>query len=201
MLAGMEISAAGPVTGRSEPTVLAGAPAGVAGGSGERPFGATLDDQARRAAARDVMASMPPMLAYALTRTAPGEAPSDPSLQSVSALFEGIKRGEFTPSAEQRAARGSVIGATAQAADVFASAGELWSTVRELLGGGDAIAQAVRLAGGDAPMATGGELLDTTGGALLGGPIPAEQVHWWEAALLLLRPELAWGERDGSGRP
>ncbi len=185
-----------PPSGDREPT----APAGVAAGSADRAFGVALDDQARRAAARDLMAALPPMLAQSVQQSAPGQAPADESLKSIGALLDGIHSGEWTPSAEQRAARTSVIGATAQAADVFASSAELWTTLREVLGAGDAIAQAVRLAGGTAPVVAAGELVDTSGGAALGGPIPPEQLRWWEAALLLLRPELAWGERDGDGR-
>ncbi|MBM4416599.1 MAG: hypothetical protein FJ035_10295, partial [Chloroflexi bacterium] len=111
----MQVTPAGAPSGHVEPNV-------AAAGAAERTFGAALDEQARRGAARELMAALPPMLAQAVQQSAPGTSPADPSLQSVGALLEGIRNGEWTPSAEQRAARGSVIGATAQAADVFASA-------------------------------------------------------------------------------
>jgi hypothetical protein len=186
--------AGGTVAGTGGPGLGAPAPASGAAGGGDGAFAATLDAQARRAAAREVLAALPPMLAQAIQRSAPGQAPDDPSLHSVGALLDGIRSGEFAPSAEQRAARTSVIGAAAQVADVFASSAELWAELRDMLGAGDAIAQAVRLGGGYVPVAAGGELVAAEPYAALSSPLPPEQLRWWEAALLLLRPELAWGE-------
>lgn len=152
-------------------------------------FAAALDGQRtvqqQRAALRDVLASMPPMVAEQIQRSVPG---GKPPMGAVDALFKAVKSGEFVPNAEQLAAHTSVIGAAVRAADAFGSAEEMWQGMRDLLGSGAPLHDAVRAAAAEANHEPAPALISTKQQAeeILGGPLSTAQLNWWETALRFL---------------
>src|SRR5437899_2184450 len=123
----MTVSSIGTTTIGSAST----SPPATAGGA-PSTFASALDDQQRRAAARDVLTSMPPGVVTAVRSSTPGKPPVD----GIDALFTAIKGGEFKPSDEQLAATGCIIATTARATKAFGSAEEMWSTMRSVVGSG-----------------------------------------------------------------
>lgn len=162
------------------PTVQTSTPAPpVAASAGGTAFAGALGGQQQRLAAADVLGSMPPMIADQLKRGG--------NVSAVHELFKAIKSGEFVPSADQLAARDCVIATTARAAQAFESPEAMWGTMREMLGAGPVLADAVRYARDPVP-----ETAVTTreeANAILGGPLPAAKVNWWETAIRFLLDE------------
>ena len=102
-------------------TAAAGAPTADAPAAAPRSepvatFAKVLEGQQRSAtqtiALRDLLASMPPMMAEQIQRSVPG---GKPPLDAVDALFKATKSGEFVPDAQQIAARSCLIATTARA--------------------------------------------------------------------------------------
>jgi hypothetical protein len=140
------------------------------------PFEAVLDEQGRRAAARDLLASLPPPVAQQVARSSAGGAPPLPGVQ---AMFEAVQDGSFVPG--ERELRAPFWRALDEAARTFASADELWATARALLGAPAELAaavEAVRATPETAPSGPHGAAL-----RLLGGALPPAQVEWWAWAL------------------
>jgi len=198
------------VTGVSAAATLGASAPAAAKSTGA--FGATLGDQRRRLAARDVMTSMPPMVAEQIQRSSPGgKAP----VGAVDALFKAIQSGEFRPSPDQLAASDSLIATTARAVQSFDSAEQMWQTMRDMLGSIPAAAGTTSyLAPVDAAPAATTEAAVTASSAattttpsptateapakvtsraqaesILGGPLTALQMNWWETAIHFLLDE------------
>ena len=167
------------------PTVQAAAAASTpaAASVSSTTFAGALGGQQQRLAVADVLGSMPPMVADQIKRGG--------NVGAVHELFKAIKSGEFVPSAEQLAARDCVIATTARAAQAFESPEAMWGTMREMLGAGPALADAVQYARADQTGAVPETAITTReeANAILGGPIPASKVNWWETAIRFLLDE------------
>lgn len=155
-------------------------PAASAGGT---TFAGALGGQQQRLAATDVMTSMPPMAAEQIKRGG--------TVSAVHELFKAIKSGEFVPSAEQLAARDCIIATTARAAQAFESPEAMWGTMREMLGAGPALADAVQYARAERTGAVPESAVTTReeANAVLGGPIAGARLNWWETAIRFLLDE------------
>jgi hypothetical protein len=147
-------------------------------------FAAALSDQRKRVAVRDLLASIPPMMAEQIQRSTPGNPPD----KAIDALFKAMKSGEFVPSQEQLDATGCLIATTSRATDAFASADEMWATMREMLGAPqlkDAVRYTLALQQQETP-ADGIVVDPIVLDSVLGGPIPLPQLNWWETVIQLL---------------
>jgi hypothetical protein len=193
------------VTGVSSASSLAAPAAPAAQTTGSATFSAALGDQRRRIAARDVMMSMPPMVADQIQRSSPGgKAP----VGAVDALFKAIQSGEFRPSGEQLAASDSLIATTARAVQSFDSAEQMWQTMRDMLGSIPPPAGSTSyVAAPEPPPAAAGPATPATtpepapvaapaaitsraqAESILGGPLNALQMNWWETAIHFLVDE------------
>lgn len=91
-------------------------------------FARSLDDQQQLDAARAVLTALPAPIVYSLRDHSGSPA------ESVDRLFEVLKDGSFTPPAGPLGAPDSIIGATAHAAALFDSPGQLWSAMRTVIG-------------------------------------------------------------------
>lgn len=204
MLSPMEVS------GVSSAATVAAQPAASARPSAVGAFSAALGDQRRRVAAHDVMTSMPPMVAEQIQRSSPG---GKPPVGAVDALFKAIQSGEFRPSGEQMAASDSLIATTARAVQSFDSAEQMWDAMREMLGSmpapagttsylatpAAAPASPAASAGGGtaseamtaAPPAAAPAQVTTRAQAeaIIGSPLSALQLNWWETAIHFLLDE------------
>ena len=175
-------------------TAAAGAPTADAPAAAPRSepvatFAKVLEGQQRSAtqtiALRDLLASMPPMMAEQIQRSVPG---GKPPLDAVDALFKATKSGEFVPDAQQIAARSCLIATTARAADAYDSAEEMWQGMRDLLGAGAPLHDAVHLAVAEVKREPAPALVTSKqqADAILAGPLPTAQLNWWETALRFL---------------
>lgn len=199
------------VTGVSSATSLGAPTAPPARASGAATFSAALGDQRRKAAAHDVMTSMPPMVAEQIQRSSPGgKAP----VGAVDALFKAMQSGEFRPSGEQLAASDSLIATTARAVQSFDSAEQMWDTMREMLGSVPAPAGSTSYVAAQPPAAPGSGSPASSGEttrapvtssapaptpaaittraqaeAIVGSPLTALQLNWWETAVHFLLDE------------
>ena len=145
-------------------------------------FAGALGDQRQRLAATDVLTSMPPMITEQIKRGGP--AP----VSAVHELFKAIKSGEFTPSAEQMGAHDCIIATTARAAEVFESPEAMWATMRDMLGSGPLLNDAVQYARAADQQTVPETAISTReeANAILGGPVPASKLNWWETAIRFL---------------
>ena len=182
MLSGMELTSVSAAGAAAAP---AGAPARA---TGSTRFSLALEDQARRIAARDVLAAMPPMVAEQIQRSTPG---GKPPVSAVDALFKAIQSGAFVPSSEQLAASGCLIATTTRAVGAFDSTEQLWATMREMLGAGEPVQDAVRYAAAEQQQQPAPALVTSReqAEAILGGPLPSTQLNWWETAIHFLIDE------------
>ncbi|MFA7295932.1 MAG: hypothetical protein WC211_01935 [Dehalococcoidia bacterium] len=148
--------------------------------TGGASFAGALGGQQQRLAATDVLTSMPPMAAEQIKRGG--------NVSAVHELFKAIKSGEFTPTAEQMGARDCIIATTARAAQAFESPEAMWGTMREMLGAGPALADAVQYARADRTGAVPETAITTReeANAVLGGPIAGARLNWWETAIRFL---------------
>ena len=153
------------------------APAASTGGTS---FAGALGGQQQRLAATDVLTSMPPMAAEQIKRGG--------NVSAVHELFKAIKSGEFTPTADQLAAHDCIIATTARAAQAFESPEAMWGAMREMLGAGPALADAVQYARADKTGAVPETAITTReeANAVLGGPIAGARLNWWETAIRFL---------------
>jgi hypothetical protein len=167
------------------------------GGGTGASFASTLSSTVRSseqvAAARDVLATLPAPIVYTLRDETGSPA------EAVDRLFEALKNGSFQPPEGELGGPTTIIGATARAARLFESPNEMWGAMRSALGQPSTLAQAIKAAAGStAPQASNGAVAGPPPDAgaavtshdqalaLLGGPVPASQVEWWEAALRFL---------------
>lgn len=174
------VTSTAPTTSVAHVAAAAPAPAASTGGAS---FAGALGGQQQRLAAADVLGSMPPMVADQIKRGG--------NISAVHELFKAIKSGELVPSAEQLAARDCIIATTARAAQTFESPEAMWGTMREMLGAGPALADAVQYAKAERT-GTVPETAVTTreeANAILGGPIPISKLNWWETAIRFLVDE------------
>lgn len=142
-------------------------------------FASSLLSQQQLAAARDVLATLPPPIVYTL-RSTQGSV-----VDSVDRLFEVLQDGSFEPPDGPLGGPATIIGATARAAQYFDSPAEMWDAMRTMVGTTQPIADAVAF--------KQAELTDTEpppevanaaqAYAILGGSLPDVQLSWWEAAL------------------
>lgn len=146
-------------------------------------FARALGGQQQRLAATDVLTSMPPMAAEQIKRGG--------NVSAVHELFKAIKSGEFTPTADQMAARDCIIATTARAAQAFESPEAMWGTMREMLGAGPALADAVQYARAEQRGSVPETAITTReeANAVLGGPIAGVRLNWWETAIRFLLDE------------
>jgi len=146
-------------------------------------FAGALGGQQQRLAATDVLTSMPPMAAEQIKRGG--------NVSAVHELFKAIKSGEFTPTADQMAARDCIIATTARAAQAFESPEAMWGTMREMLGAGPALADAVQYARAEQRGSVPETAITTReeANAVLGGPIAGVRLNWWETAIRFLLDE------------
>lgn len=165
--------------------LIGAAPASAPEAGTAASFAGVLGDQQRRLAATDVLGSMPPMVTEQIKRGGP--AP----VSAVHELFKAIKSGEFMPSSEQLAARDCIIATTARAAETFESPEAMWETMREMLGAAPLIHDAVQYARTADQQTVPDTAISTReeANAILGGPIPASKLNWWETALRFLLDE------------
>ena len=158
------------------------------------------------------MTSMPPMVAEQIQRSSPGgKAP----VGAVDALFKAIQSGEFRPSGEQLAASDSLIATTARAVQSFDSAEQMWDTMREMLGSVPRRAGTTSYVAAQPPAAprlwprrftveqtthapvTSPRRAPTPAAittraqaeAIVGSPLTALQLNWWETAIHFLLDE------------
>ena len=154
----------------------------AAGGASEASFEAALGEQARRTAARDLLAALPPPVAQQIARSAAG---GPPPLPGVHAMFEAVQDGSFVPG--ERELRAPFWRALDAATGAFASAEELWATARAMLGAPPELATAVEAARAtpEAPLEAAASPSACREQALrvLGGELPAGQLEWWAWAL------------------
>lgn len=116
-------------------------------------FGATLMQQAgqqeRAAAARDMLAAVPPPVALSWRGAAGAGAPD----AGIDALFRALKDGSFKPEPAYETGNG-IIATTLRATKVFDSADQFWAGVRGIIGAPvDQLEAAVRAADGSAAAA------------------------------------------------
>ena len=97
-----------------------------------------LEEQARLAAARDLLASLPPPVAQQIARRPASEGPP---LAGLGELLEAVRDGSFVPG--ERELRSPFWRALDQAAAVFDGPDAMWATMRQILGSRDALASAV----------------------------------------------------------
>ena len=147
--------------------------------SSEGAFESALGEQARRVAARDLLAAMPPPLAHQIARESSDGEPPVPGLHE---MFIAVQDGSFVLG--ERELRSSFWRALDAAAREFESPDAMWSTMRELLGAPEQIAAALSAAVAT-PSAVAGAAPELDGDALavLGGSLPAWQLDWWEWTL------------------
>jgi len=149
-----------------------------------RAFSDALRSSEQTAAARDVLMTLPPQLVQTL-QSQPGSP-----VEAVDRLFEVLKDGSFTPPAGALGGPNTIIGATARAVSLFDSPAQLWDAMRSTVSQPGAVRTAVD-ASTEAivTQASGGtpniESLEQAT-AILGGPLSATQVAWWESALVYL---------------
>lgn len=160
--------------------VAAASTAAPTSGTSGTSFAGALGGQQQRLAVADVLTSMPPMAAEQIKRGG--------NVGAVHELFKAIKSGEFTPTAEQMAARDCIIATTARAAQAFESPEAMWGTMSEMLGAGPALADAVQYARADRTGAVPETAITTReeANAVLGGPIAGARLNWWETAIRFL---------------
>ncbi len=101
-------------------------------------FASTLDGQQQLDAARAVLTALPAPIVYSLR-----DHPGSPA-ESVDRLFEVLKDGSFSPPAGPLGAPDSIIGATAHAATLFDSPGQLWDAMRAAIGNPSGAAAALQ---------------------------------------------------------
>ncbi len=174
----MELDASARV-GDVAASVAAGA-AAAAPDAGEASFEARLGEQARRAAARDLLAALPPPVAQQIARSTAGGPPPMPG---VHAMFEAVQDGSFTPG--ERELRAPFWRALDAAAQTFENADELWATAREMLGAPAELVTAVEAARATpaAPLAPSASAGREQALRVLGGELPSAQLEWWTWAL------------------
>ena len=155
-------------------------------------FDVALEEQARLAAARDLLASLPPPVAQQIAQRPASEGPP---LADLGELLEAVRDGSFVPG--ERELRSPFWRALDQAAAVFDGPDAMWATMRQILGSRDALASAVAHARAPQPgqpgeTAAAGDAAEAF--QILGGALPAWQLEWWEWTLehiLLEDPEPA----------
>ena len=143
-------------------------------------FASSLLSQQQLAAARDVLATLPPPVVYTLRSTSGSSV-----VDSVDRLFEVLQDGSFEPPDGPLGGPDTIIGATARAVQYFDSPAEMWDAMRTMVGTTQPIADAVAF--------KQAELTDTEpppevasaeqAYAILGGSLPDIQLSWWDAAL------------------
>jgi hypothetical protein len=176
----MDVAATSHVT----PATTTPAPAASSAAAGSS-FAGALGVQEQRLAASDVLGSMPPMVAEQILKSTPG---GKSPMGAVEELFKAIKSGEMVPSAEQLAAKDCIIATTARATQAFDSPEAMWSTMRQMLGSGPVLQDAVSYAESAQKNTTPTAAISTReeANAILGGPIPASKLNWWETAIRFL---------------
>ena len=162
-----------------------------AAGAEDAPFAKSLDEAARRTAARDVLGTLPPPVAFQIARP---PADGSPPMAMVHHVFIAIQDGSYVPDEAALARPRSFVATLHRATQVFDSPDQMWETMRELLA-------SARQAGGlpSAPQASNAEFPATTRAtpsvdteavahAILadGESLSAYQVEWWTAALQFL---------------
>ena len=172
----MDIGAVGGVTGTDELQVGRRA---SAVDTASADFASSLLSQQQLAAARDVLATLPPPIVYTL-RTTQGSV-----VDSVDRLFAVLQDGSFEPPDGPLGGPNTIIGATARAVQYFDSPAEMWDAMRTMVGKTQPIADAVafkqaELTDSEPPpeVASAEQAY-----AILGGSLPDIQLSWWEAAL------------------
>ncbi|MEI6664604.1 MAG: hypothetical protein WCL53_00445 [Chloroflexota bacterium] len=172
-------------TAHVTPAATTAAPAPASNAASAGAFAGALGDQQRRLAATDVLGSMPPMVAEQIVKSVPG---GKSPMGAVEELFKAIKSGEMVPSAEQLAAKDCIIATTARATQAFDSPEAMWSTMRQMLGSGPVLQDAVSYAEAAQSNTTPTAAISTReeANAILGGPIPNSKLNWWETAIRFL---------------
>ena len=160
-----------------------GASSAPPGGGGV--FESALREQARRSAARDLLAAMPPPLAHQIARESSDGTPPVPGVHE---MFVAVQDGSFVLGERER--RSPFWRALDTAAREFESADAMWSTMRKMPGAPEQIAAAVSAvsavsAAGATPSPVAGAAPEVESDALavLGGSLPAWQLGWWEWTL------------------
>ncbi len=173
----MDIGAAGGVAGAGE---LQTGRRASAVGTTSADFASSLLSQQQLAAARDVLATLPPPIVYTL-RSTQGSV-----VDSVDRLFEVLQDGSFEPPDGPLGGPDTIIGATARAVQYFGSPAEMWDAMRTMVGKTQPIADAVAFK--QAELTDSEPPPDVASAeqayAILGGSLPDVQLSWWEAALL-----------------
>jgi len=125
------------------------------------------------------------MVAEQIVKSVPG---GKSPMGAVEELFKAIKSGEMVPSAEQLAAKDCIIATTARATQAFDSPEAMWSTMRQMLGSGPVLQDAVSYAEAAQSNTTPTAAISTReeANAILGGPIPNSKLNWWETAIRFL---------------
>jgi hypothetical protein len=177
----MDVAATSNIT----PVATTAAPAPASNAAPAGAFAGALDDQQRRLAASDVLGSMPPMVAEQIVKSVPG---GKSPMGAVEELFKAIKSGEMVPSADQLAAKDCIIATTARATQAFDSPEAMWSTMRQMLGAGPVLQDAVSYAQAAQTNTTPAAAVSTReeANAVLGAPISNSKLNWWATAIQFL---------------
>ena len=145
-------------------------------------FESALREQARRSAARDLLAAMPPPLAHQIARESSDGTPPVPGVHE---MFVAVPDGSFVLGERER--RSPFWRALDTAAREFESADAMWSTMRKMLGAPEQIAAAVSavsaVSATPSPVAGAAPEVESDALAGLGGSLPAWQLGWWEWTL------------------
>ncbi len=164
--------------------------------AGASSFAGALATQQQLDAARAVLTALPAPIVYSL-RDHDG-SPAD----AVDRLFGVLKDGTFSPPAGALGRPESIIGATAHAATLFETPGQLWDAMRAAIGERTSAAplQGPSRAGAaiagppprevhtleDAERLLSDLSAGRGGGSTTGVPMSANDAAWWDAALRFL---------------
>ena len=162
-----------------------------AAAEGDAPFAQSLDEAARRTAARDVLGTLPPGVAFQILRP---PADGSPPMAMVHHVFIAMQDGSYTPDEAALARPRSFVATLHRATQAFDSPDQMWETMRELLASArqaGGLPRAPRASDAELPAAAeAAPLIDTeaVAHAILadGESLPAYQVAWWTAALQFL---------------
>lgn len=188
------------VTGVSQPAGAAAA-AGVRSSeaayitgstpSADASFSATLATQQQLDAARDVLATLPAPIVYALRDYA--GSPVD----SVDRLFGAFKDGSFTLPEDYTGKPGTIMHATAEAAKIFETPAQMWAAMRAAVFDPASVAS-VFLSAAPASTTTASTAAASTSVAATPVPRVASEVRTLEDAARVLNSARSTGARSAT---